>query len=70
MLTVEYLKEHGVYIVTPVIGKKIVEEFDYIFAEASEVRDFANAWYINPSLAHFVYNYWCDQKQKRSSKGE
>ena len=56
MLLTEYLPEHGVYIVIPVINGRPDPLREFVFAHEAEQLAFIVAWWQNPIAAVFAYN--------------
>lgn len=56
LLTVEFLHEHGLYMVIPCEGRKECQ-IEYLFSNYLDAKEFIDAFLQNPCGAHFAYAY-------------
>lgn len=54
LLTVEYLHDHGLYIVIPVFSRK-ESEHEYMFSNFLDAKEFIDYFYKNPFAADVAY---------------
>lgn len=56
MLLTQYLAEHDVYMVIPVVNRRPDDNTEYVFADEKTQLEFIQAYNLNPYAAHFAYH--------------
>lgn len=56
MLTIEYLREHGVYLVIPVYNGRENPNQEFVFGCEKSLNKFVTEWQRNPYAAEFAYH--------------
>lgn len=51
----EYVEQHDLYIVVPVLDGHLSPDMEYVFASEEDQLEFINSYMRNPSTTHFAY---------------